>query len=383
LTMASISLLCVFAASGGLDSTRPECPWRTRGSGFEKDSRLSSLIGHCKAAAPRAVGRVEEELGIRPGRLEIQWVLDVSLPAPSAPGKPFEAGRTLFAGDSVEVILPARKYLSDPSRLESVLAHEATHAVLASAIGSRQAYEAVPRWAREGLALLVGQDGEVSLREAAAYAVYRGEPAASFIRGLSSPDATYAECFAAACELRDRLGAEGMKAFSRDLAGGSGIERLLERHLGLKLERFALAARERARKRVSELIPGPAEEAFRSALEARSRGAMLEAREALEALLVRDPRGALAPTARFVLAKELLVSAPAVESAGKARGHLLRLLELPGDAWRPEALLLLGAAEETLGRQADAHRSWEQVLEVFGEDAEASNEARRKLEARR
>lgn len=381
-----LGFFCCWIGRHGLGGeSQHSIRWLAVGQGYDSDRRLPNLRASCEAAACTALERVASELGLVPGRLPIRWVFDLALARPQAAGQPFEAGRTSWAENdaALEVILPARKYLGAPQRAASVVLHEATHAVLASAMGSRAAYEAVPRWWREGLALLIAGDGEVGLREAIAHGVHRGEAADAFTRGLTSPNASYPEAYVAVAALRERWGREGLQAFLKDLVAGASFEPLLERYSGLKMEALAVLAAVELRKRVLLLVSPAQVSAFAALLEARANGRPGPLRLWLEKLTVEESAGVLVPTARYLVARDLLATDKGREAAELARNHLLRLLQEPGDAWRPEALVLLGQAEQTLQRQEDACRAWSEVLEVFGEDAAAGEQARRKLAGRR
>src|SRR5690606_28620526 len=90
-------------------------------------------------------------------------------------GSFFEAGQTIVERDRVRVVLPARRYLSRPPKARRVVRHEAAHALLASSLGSADRYLAVPRWFREGFALLVSGEGPSRVGAESAQAIVRGE----------------------------------------------------------------------------------------------------------------------------------------------------------------------------------------------------------------
>ena len=98
---------------GGVESV----DWQIRGKGFDGDPRLGALRRAADELARDALARQAADLGLKPGKAPIEWVLDVS-PAreSSAGGEPFELGRTAFEGSAVVVTLPARKYLRSPER---------------------------------------------------------------------------------------------------------------------------------------------------------------------------------------------------------------------------------------------------------------------------
>src|SRR6185503_14901883 len=97
----------------------------------------------------------------------------------------------------------ARKYLRAPESALSVIRHEAAHAALASALGSADLYRAVPRWFREGLAIVFSGEGELATAEAVALAVYEDRGASSFLLGIDSAQVSHAECHLAVAFLEE------------------------------------------------------------------------------------------------------------------------------------------------------------------------------------
>src|SRR5213594_1726007 len=130
--------------------------WQLTGKGYESDARLPALLARANEALGRALERVQGELGWKARQPPIRWAFDVSLPpeptdaTPGGEKKFFDAGSTAFLREGfVQVTLPGRKYLQHPEGVDHVIEHEAVHAVLASCLGTRERYSAVPRWFRE------------------------------------------------------------------------------------------------------------------------------------------------------------------------------------------------------------------------------------------
>ncbi|MBI4601075.1 MAG: tetratricopeptide repeat protein [Planctomycetes bacterium] len=369
--------------------------WETTGRGLEGHHALPELKRAAAVAAARALGRVEERLGLRPGKVPVRWSLDVSLPpaplaAPLAAPRAFEAGRTAFDGGTVTVTLPARKHLRSQRGLDAVVLHEAVHAVLASRCGSRERYEAIPGWLREGLALHAAEEGETAVLEAIAERAFAGAPADSFLAGAApaapatptvrpaAEETSYGEAYLRVRWIEERIGAAGLKALCSRLAGGQGFPEACEALLGMKVEAALGAARRWARERVARLLPADRERRFRESLDASRAGRTAEAARAWGVLLEEDPGGPLGPTLRYLLAKR------AIEEGGPgglraAREHLEAVLSSPGEAWRPEALVLHGECLRAEGRDAEARDAWQEVLEAYGEDAGPAERARKCL----
>lgn len=363
--------------------------WQVRGTGFDGDPRLADLRRTAGQTARDTLARHAEVLGFGPGKAAIVWVLDASVAREQTAGaEPFEMGRTAFEGASVVVTLPARKYLRAPGGAEQVIRHEAAHALLASALGSRERYEAVPRWLREGLALDASHEGRTALREMIAITVFQGRPADSFLVGILAPDVSHAEAYAALAALVSKLGADGVKALlerfveSRDLDAKRAVK-LMEEHLGQSIEVFGADALRQARESVMKILPAGLERSFREALDSDARGEAGVATRKMAALLEADRDGPLASTLHYLLAKRGLEGARSGEAPGKSRAHLEALLAHEGSLWRPEALVLLGECLDAEGKALEAREAWLEVLEVFGEDAGPAGRARARLEKAR
>jgi hypothetical protein len=358
--------------------------WQIRGKGFDDDPRLGALRRAAGELARDALARQAADLGLKLGRAPIVWVLDAS-PARESPagGEPFELGRTAFEGSAIVVTLPARKYLRSPERAAPVLRHECAHALLASTLGSKERYESIPRWLREGLALHGSREGDHAMRDAIALAAFGGKPAASFLVGIVSPDISHAESYAAVTALTAKLGPDGVRALlhrfieSRDLDSKRAMK-LIEEAIGQPIDAFAIFALREARLSVSRLLPDEREAAFREALGLDARGEKEESTRKLAALLPADPEGPLACTIHYLLARRLIEGAKG-DAGGKSRAHLDAVLARDGDLWRPEALVLLGERLEADGKTAAARDAWLEVLEVFGEDAAPASRARESL----
>ncbi len=377
-----------FGTSPAVENERVE--WEVRGTGFEKDPRLGDLERRAARAASESISRLEAELGLRPGKGAVRWILDTS-PAPEgkaegkAEGKsgpaPFEVGHTEFLGvpaGSIAVTLPARKYLRATARVEPVIRHEAVHALLASALRTRERYEAVPRWFREGLAVEWAGEGEVTLGEAIAYTAFHDRPADAFIVGIASPGVTYAEAFLGVQFLSERLDAPGMKTLVGRVADGKPLDAVLLQLLGQSMEAIAAGALRASRQRVARLCSVERERAFRESLR-EPRGAGPAAVRTWEALLQGDASGPLASTLHYLLGKHGIQGAPDAKAVRKARAHLEEVLSAGGCLWRPEALVLLGECHEAQGDGVAARDRWQEVLDVFGEDEGPALRARAHL----
>jgi len=387
-----LCFLCFLARVSPVDAARVK--WEVSGSGFEDHPSLPELKRHAGEAASEALGRLHVELGIEKGSLPIRWLLDCN-DATGNERSPrfFQLGSTSFVEGSVLVRLPVKKYLYAPESVRQVATHEAVHAALASARGSRRRYQAVPYWFREGMALLFSGEGDIVLSERIAYTVYEGRPSTSFLKGLPPPGfqggATFgfsvspAEGYLATLWIRERIGAVGFRALCSQVAKGGELDSLLAVLLGSSHEALRAEALRDARTKITETLPPGRERAFQEALAARSRGAGQEAARVLSEILGQERRGQdrrrpLAGTVHYLLARQALDDGHKPE----ARRHLEDLLELPGTLWRPETLVLLGELLWSAGKKEEAQLRWQEVLVVFGEDRVPAERARGNLARR-
>ena len=379
------SLLCFLAAGSPVEAARVK--WEVSGSGFEGHPSLPELRRQAGDAASEALGRLRVELGIVTGSLPIRWLLDASeTPRSERSPRFFQLGSTSFTEGAVLVRLPVGKYLHAPESVRQVATHEAAHAALASALGSRWRYEAVPYWFREGMALFFSGEGELVLSERIAYTVYKGRLASSFLKGLASPgvqkgdvsrfSVSPAEGYLAFLWIRERVGEVGSRALCSQVARGGEVESLLATFLGRSQEELRAEALLAARAKITEVLPQGRERAFKAALARRGRGAGQEVAQAFSEILAQDPRGPLASTVLYLLAQQATGGGGDGQAA---REHLEGLLELPGSLWRPEALVLLGEVLWRAGKREEAKRRWHEVLEVFGEDRGPAERARGNL----
>jgi TolA-binding protein len=374
--------------------------WEPAGKGFEADPRLPALIRVLEEATAESLGRLRGRLGICPGALPIRWTIDVSAAPP--PARPagvgvdgsagdsgfFEGGRTAFEGGGIVVSVPARKYLERPSCVAPVVAHEASHAAMASAIGSRDRYEAIPRWFREGVAVWFAGEGKTRVDEMIAGSLLAGGAASAFLAGIPGSGkgeaggdrVTHAEAFLALLWFERRLGEEGLKTLIAAAAKGEDVIRKTEDLTGLRLEAARALALDSSREEVRRRIDAAEAERFGASLRLRAEGRGEEAAIAWRSLLDKHPEGPLVPTLLYFLARAGLDGTVGEEAAAEAGRRLDRLLALPGAPWRAEALILQGERLRARGDVPAAARAWREVLEAYGEDPVPAARAVRLLE---
>jgi tetratricopeptide (TPR) repeat protein len=349
------------------------------------DTRLPGLIALLEEARSEALAVVQARLGLEPKELPIRWSLEDSIPELSS-GQGgvahFQAGRTRVAGGAVEVVLPARRYLARPVKARAVVIHEAAHAVLASGLGSRERYEAVPAWFREGIALLVSGEGEERVGAEAVRSLLERRRPGAFLAGIGRTGrepATVpgpAESYLAVLTLTERLGDDGLRAFSRRIGAGAEFFDELSRTLGLTEPLLGHACLEGAARRLEEVLPESEGEALLAAIDLLGEARPAPAARLLQGLLEGGRAPALDATARYFLARARLAAGEPAAARDLLEGLVSGALEA---LWEPEALNLLGDARLALGDPAGARAAWEEALERFPEDRPVADRARRML----
>jgi hypothetical protein len=384
---AVCALLLAGGALRGAPAEASSAPlWEVRAAAGPRDERLPALIEVLEKAAPAALRGVEDRLGISPGPVRIRWRLDLE-PRERAAGKDgraagtglpdLESGRTAFVQGEVVVTLPGRKYLRSPGWAEPAVLHEAAHAAMASSAGSPAAYERIPGWFREGIALWFSGEGPSRVREAIAFSAFQGARADAFLQGIDVsagdplPARMAAEAFLAVACIEKELGTDALRALARDAIGGRPVARLLEGALEASPRAFRSKALSFSMSRVRELIPEGVEELFARSLALRARGDPAAPR-IWEDLLSRDHRGPLDGTLLYLLGRAALDTG----SPAEARAWLEKALDHPEALWRPECLVLLGECHLAEGNRAEAERTWRDVAEGWAEDAVPSSRAR-------
>jgi len=349
-----------------------------------EDRRRLALEAFVRDTAASALAEVRAKYRL-PSQLGVLWVLDAAAASSGVRTEAYELGSTAVEKGEAVVTLPARKYLRAPESALSVIRHEAAHAALASALGSADLYRAVPRWFREGLAIVFSGEGELATAEAVALAVYEDRGASSFLRGIDSAQVSHAECYLAVAFLEERVGQDGFERIVAEVARGGDLAAAIEKLLGDRPDALAARALESARRRVSTLCPEARERRSRAALRLAASGdpaSLARTAPELELLLAEDPAGPISGTCRYFLAKAV-VEGRKDSWAVRALPALERISRSGGALWRAEALVLEGECLAELGRVAEARERWGEVEEVFGEDSRPVDRARRNLAATR
>ena len=358
--------------------------WAIEPDSLRSDPRMRALLAVVESARSEALDDLSHRFALSGGRLSIRWKFTSHLPRTAGNRVGFEAGRTQVGPRAITVILPARRYLERPRKVRPVVAHEAAHALLASQVGDRERYLALPFWFREGLALLGSGEGESRVAQRIARTVVHGEAPDSFLRGIrpgrasgTTPTATPAESYLAVRSLVRRLGDRGLKALLQDLSGSPDPAALVARAPGMPGEEWRLLLRREARQRVAELAPPSVGVDFRRGLAHLEKRELAAARRVFSSLCGRRDAGALLTSSRYFLGRAHM----AAGEVRQASVELERLISRPSEGlWEAEALNSLAECCLAAGEERRARAYLDESLERFPDDARAVTRARTLLE---
>ena len=397
-----VGALIAFALTGNTSRAEWELVGAAEGVGAE--SRVERLKEEAEAALVEIRQVLPERFGLSlRGALRIRWQLDLSpLPAPAQPTSddaaralPFEEGRTTFDDRGIRVVLAARRFLSRPKRVRMVVFHEAVHAATAMNLGSKPRYLALPRWLREGLAVMGAGAVDRVIDERLAYEAFASRPLGSFLAGANlghdPRTVTYAESALAVRDMEKRLravvGAEPWRLFLREVRAGHSPTQVWLEITGQSAAALEVELRASARVELRRRLPRASELEFQRSLRLRRQGALEAAAAVWDALLQPESvkhHACLHSTLDYLLAKEAFRSQGARAAIGSRLDRLLRdpVAGRPAPKlWLPETLLLKGEWLRARSRQAEAAKVLRDVCEAYPEDGSVTARARRLLGA--
>lgn len=356
--------------------------WAVLGAEGSGDPRLEVLLDVLERARRSAVESLAGMWSLGPASLPIAWELDASSSPPSkreaARSRSFEAGITRVGSESITIRIPARRYLARPEKAHAVVLHEAAHAFLASRLGSRERYEALPFWFREGLALAVSGEGDERVGAVYGFALARGDAAPpDFTRldGEAAPVAGYLALRALGDGGR-RAGARVLRHLVDDVASRRPFDsawRRAVREAGLEDEGALARAAEDF---LARIVPPAAAIRFRDAVASLRRGDAAGSLPLLESLHDPSVSGVLVSSVRYFHARALALEGRDRDALSCIAEALAAELEGP---WEAESLVLGARAARRLEDPERGRGFAEEVLERFPEDPAAREQANRLL----
>ncbi len=209
LTVAGAPMLSRLSPASPMQATGPLLPYHGR---FSELPAYLALADELPQLLVSATGTAATALGLAadPSRFRLRLIDDAS----GVTSKGDFVARTLVGSHGPTVIeLRLEPLLARRIDLEQTLTHEATHAVLASALGS--GYANIPEWLREGIA--VDAAGETELNLSRAISRTRLRPVEGIADGLSRT-----------AHLTSDYGESGLAIETlRSLAGDDAVPRLV------------------------------------------------------------------------------------------------------------------------------------------------------------
>ena len=355
---------------------RADPGWQLSAKDSGKDPRVAVLLARLQEQRVSALGIAGEGLGLSPGKLPIRWVLRLADSSPSDSSVEPEAGWTEVGEKEVVVSIPAWRYLEYPAKARRVVVHEAVHALMASRLGSGEAYRSLPAWFREGLALLVSREGAARVQGRIAARLLDGGRSDSFLTGihcgkpgLPAPGCSPspAEGYLAVRWLEDRLGKTGLRELLSKLFAGGAFHEELGEFTGLGSARLEEALLAHAAETISRLASKDCGRLLAEALTLCRSGKNAPARAIFNELRKDPGNKALKDTAVFLHSRTLVDDGSCRQAILALKGLLKEGYEVP---WEPEIFEQLGRCHSALGEPERARQLWKTVAERFPHDRE-------------
>jgi len=307
---------------------------------------LESRVDACLAFVQEALGPTLPADGVERASIHVH-VLDADL---ERWGRDRARCRTARGadGEHQHIDLFAEYFISGDSDLTTVLRHELVHAVMRARMGSR-AYEALPHWVREGLAVHVAQEGRHHLRRT----LLAHEDVDALMTGLMGKRRSlvmYPYAWLAVDYLREKAGAEAVLRFARGVMDGRHPRKLAAKITDSTWKSFLAGVRRYAHTRIEFEAQGL--EDIKDARALYRKRAYDRARAAFDAFLERYPESAFAPTARYYRARSLYRQRR-YDEAGAGFAACIKT-DLGCSGWIDECHLFLGIALYETERDEDA-----------------------------
>ncbi|MDA1194196.1 MAG: hypothetical protein O2894_03350 [Planctomycetota bacterium] len=362
LALAALTALLMGALLASGASASPTLVVRTHTESYDGRYRdhpaFEDAFGDLETQVGRALTKIHERLGLKPkasGRIHVH-VRDAD-PRRFGHDRARCTTRRVEGQDYQHVDLYAEYFVSGDADVETVLTHELVHAVMRDRM-SRSAYERLPPWLREGLAVHVADEGERHLHRT----LLACERVESLLTGLSSGARsvlTYPYAGLAIDCLVARAGPDALPRLAAALVAGTAPTRAVEDVAGVSFAAFRTEVDAFARERIEAAAAG-LDEIQRARRLFRLRKHAL-ARTACDAFLACYPDSAFAPTARYVNARCWYRDGRLAEAEAGFRDCLAK--DAGRSGWVDECHLYLGLACLEQGRAADARATLSDYLD--------------------
>ncbi len=371
LTAAGAPMLSRLSSASPMQATGPMLPYHGR---FSEEPATLALADALPQLIERATRTAAIALGVSadPSRFRLRLVDDAS--GVASMGQ-FVARTLVGTHGPIVIELRLEPLLARRIDLERTLTHEATHAVLASALGS--GYASIPEWLREGIAVDVA--GETELNLSRAISRTRLRPVEGIADGLSRTahfTSDYGESGVAIATLRSLAGDDAVPRLVACLTDAGTWPSCLRDLTGLQPKQFEARAMIDALAAIGDLAADRVSryEAARARLQS---GNPARALEDLEAFLASG-EGPFDREASLDSARALAL----LERHDEALDQVDALLGLGdyGPELGAEALAFKAEANRRAGHHALAERVCRELLLFYGRDGSANRAACPNLE---
>jgi TolA-binding protein len=237
-----------------------------------------------------------------------------------------------------EIDLFAEYFLSGDSDIVTVVHHEMVHAVMRGRMG-RRAYERLPHWIREGLAVQIAEEGPHHLRRT----LLAHEDADALLTGLMMRERSlvmYPYAWLAIEFLLSTEGTDGLRRWVARLLRGEDPRRATRSETKSSWQQFTKDVHRHAQARIAQESRGL--DTLREARTLYGARRYTEARAAFDRFLDTYPHSAFAPTARYYRARSWYREGRFDEAASAFQSCILT--DLGRSGWIDECHLFLGIA---------------------------------------
>jgi TolA-binding protein len=216
---------------------------------YAKTAEVTKTLARIPALRKDALANVAEKLGLAPKDADAIIVeMKDARPADAEKLVPFDAPLFQTVEDAkgpVRIRVYAEGVAAGSADFDATMRHEMVHAVMRELVATKEAYSAIPKWLREGLALYAAGQTE----ERVCAIVHSGDaarPLDVLFPGLEEGEHTldrYGEDALAVAFLAERRGAKAVRDLAARLAAAEAPHAAVEAASGSSWETFRREAR--------------------------------------------------------------------------------------------------------------------------------------------
>ncbi|MCE9583339.1 MAG: tetratricopeptide repeat protein [Planctomycetes bacterium] len=359
---ASVLVVLAVASAAGAQEVRP---YAGKYAGDPETARLMARLPALMKESARAMG---ERLGLADADASNVVLELVDLPL--GPRKDIQLGGTATRqvdGHSVQwITLNPESHFSGNGDLDVEVAHEMTHALLRNALGDA-AHRALPKWAREGLAVWSAGQGPGRIAYWLGLFWEKPDPVAALLNGLDNAThaiSDYPEDYLAIAFIESAHGIEGVHQFVKRLAAGKPATEAVAEVTGQPWAEFEKDARTFSEARLREALGDAESAAWRRSMATYRAGKDYEAAQrALFAVAARFPDSWAGALALYYFGRALQLGG----NFADARDALVVFAGSTGSrtGLMDDAIWNIALCEEKLGRTGAAVETCDRLARDF------------------